>query len=375
MSFSRQEYMGRVQRLRDEMRHRELAAVIVDDSEAMAYFTGYEVSVSFYRACVIPAEGDAFMVVRALDVAPAREASWLDHVIGYPDWEPAEQAFAREIAARGLGAARIGIDFNSHALTVQMYQTLTRALPNVKFVDIAGLPWLMRKQKSAAEIENLRAASKIADTATQTIIAAAGVGFSERRAASMAAEIFVRLGGDPGLLGIVTAGKEWDFLHGHLHDTPLRAGDILHLELCPRIGGYSARMMRDVVIGPMPEKLRQAGETLRSLQNRQIAALKPGAKAKDVDSLLRQPLIESGLRKTYENISGYTIGYYSDYMIRGSDFTWVFHPKAEWTVEAGMVFHMYTSAAGIALSDTVLVTDQGPEFLTKTERRLFSTAE
>lgn len=375
MTFPKQEYTDRVQRLRDEMRQRKLAAVIVDDSEAMAYFTGYEVSVSFYRACVIPAEGEAFMVLRALDVAPAREASWLEHVVGYPDWESAEQAFAREIAAHGLGSARIGIDLNSHALTVQMYQALTRAMPTVEFVDLAGLPWRMRKLKSAAEIANLRAASKIADTATQTVIAAAGVGFTERRAASMAAEIFIRLGGDPGLLGIVTAGRGWDFLHGHLHDTPLQAGDILHLELCPRIAGYSARMMRDVVIGPMPAQLRQAGETLSSLQGRQIAALRPGAKAKDVDALLRGPLVESGLRKQYDNITGYTIGYYSDYMIRGSDFTWVFHPKAEWTVEAGMVFHMYTSAAGIALSDTVLVTEHGPEFLTKTERRLFSTAD
>ena len=41
-----------------------------------------------------------------------------------------------------------------------------------------------------------------------------------------------------------------------------------------------------------------------------------------------------------------------------------------------MTFHMYTSAvAGIAFSETVLVTDDGPERLTKTERKLFQCGD
>jgi Xaa-Pro aminopeptidase len=257
---------------------------------------------------------------------------------------------------------------------VQMYQALQRAIPTVEFVDIQSLPWQLRRTKSTAELDKLRKASQIADQATQSIIAVAKPGITEREAARMAAETFIRLGADPGLLGIITAGKDWDFLHGHLHDRPLEAGDILHLELCPRVSGYSARMMRDVVIGPLSPELRRAADTLRSLQDQQIAALKPGAKAKDVDRILRQGVLDARLRDTYDNITGYTLGGYSDYMIRGSDFTWVFHPKVDWVVEEGMVFHMYTSAAGISLSDTVLVGSQGPEFLTKTDRQLFSAA-
>ena len=36
-----------------------------------------------------------------------------------------------------------------------------------------------------------------------------------------------------------------------------------------------------------------------------------------------------------------------------------------------MVFHMYTSAKGVSLSETVLVTEDGAERLTRTDRRLF----
>src|SRR5262245_12547727 len=321
-AFPVEEYHARISRLRDELRRRGLAAMWLDDSEALAYYIGYEVSLSFYRACIVPLEGEPFMVLRALDRAPALEGSWIEHVIGFPDWEPADQAIAREVTARGLGSARIGIDLASHALTVQMYQALQRALPSVEFVDLSGLPWLSRKIKSAAEIAMLRRACSIADATTQAIIAAAAPGFTERKAAGMAAESFIRLGGDSGSVGVITAGKDWDFLHGHLHDRPLEQGDILHLEICPRVSGYAARMMRDVVIGPMPAELRRAEGILRRLQDEQIAALRPGAKASDVDRILRDGVLKAGLRKTYDNITGYTIGYYSDHMIRASDFTW-----------------------------------------------------
>jgi Xaa-Pro aminopeptidase len=190
----------------------------------------------------------------------------------------------------------------------------------------------------------------------------------------MAAETFVRLGGSPGLIGIITAGKGWDFLHSMIHDAPMQEGEVLHLEICPGVSGYSARMMRDVVIGRMPERLWKANETLRSLQDRQIQALKPAAKASEVDLILGKGLLDSGLRDTYDNITGYNLSHYSDYMIRGSDFTFCFHPKADWLVEAGMVLHMYASAAGISLSDTVLLGEHGPECLTKTERRLFASS-
>jgi Xaa-Pro dipeptidase len=111
-----------------------------------------------------------------------------------------------------------------------------------------------------------------------------------------------------------------------------------------------------------------------ALQDEQLAALKPGAKARDVDRIMRQGALDAGLRPTYDNITGYTLGHYPDYMLRASDFTWVFLPTSDWTVEEGMAFHMYTSAGGIAISETVVVGADGAERLTKIDRKLYSSA-
>ncbi|MBM3573908.1 MAG: aminopeptidase P family protein [Alphaproteobacteria bacterium] len=165
-------------------------------------------------------------------------------------------------------------------------------------------------------------------------------------------------------------GRGWGFLHGHLRDQPLQVGDTLHLELVPIVQGYSARLMRPAVIGATTEAQRHDAARIVAVQDRQIAAMRPGAIGRDVDAICRAGLMESGLRESYDNPTGYTLGYYHFSTPRTSDFTRVFNPSADWRLEAGMVFHMYASARGMAFSETVLVTSSGPERLTRMERKM-----
>jgi Xaa-Pro dipeptidase len=100
--------------------------------------------------------------------------------------------------------------------------------------------------------------------------------------------------------------------------------------------------------------------------------MKPGAVARDVDRVCRARVLDAGLRESYDNFTGYTLGYYgATHPPRTSDFTRAFVPTAGWVLESGMVFHMYTGARGMAFSETVLVTESGAERLTRLERRLF----
>jgi Xaa-Pro aminopeptidase len=367
-----EEMLGRIERLKREMADQELDAVLLDDCEAMHYFTGYDISLTLYRACFIRRDGSAFFVLRALDVAPLLEKTWLEDIVAFPDWVDPEAAIAEAVEQRGLGVARIGIDLGSHALTNHMFTALKQRLPGVSFVDIDQLPWRMRKRKSPVEVQWIRRAAEIADVSLQAILDIARPGITEREAAAVAMESFIRNGGDPGFLGIITAGKGWGFLHGHLHNTPLGDGDVLHVELCPRYQGYGARVMRCIAIGSPSPELERLSKTLIEIQDRQITAMVPGARASDVDAILRQGAIAAGIRDSYDNITGYTLGYYADQPLRLSDFTWTFHPDADWALEEGMVFHMYASAGGLAISESVHVGADGAERLTQIERKLFT---
>jgi Xaa-Pro dipeptidase len=127
--------------------------------------------------------------------------------------------------------------------------------------------------------------------------------------------------------------------------------------------------MRSTAVGGASPKQRATARRLLQIQDEQWAAMRPGAVAKDIDRICREQVLAAGLRDAYRNATGYTLGYVG--VPRTSDFTRVFLPDSDWALEEGMVFHMYTWAQGMTFSDTILVTADGHERLTKVERQLF----
>jgi Xaa-Pro aminopeptidase len=202
------------------------------------------------------------------------------------------------------------------------------------------------------------------------IAAAIRPGMSCRDVMALAGRRLPQLGADPAHLGYAAVARGANFLHLWATEEPLERGDLLHLELVARYRGYEARVMRCIALGTIDSERKSAAEQLVALQDRQLAAMKPGALARDVDAIVRDGVLAAGLREDYRNITGYTLGYYSRTPIRSSDFTRCFTRRADWRLEPGMVFHMYTSAQGVSISETVLVTDLGSERLTKLERRI-----
>jgi len=370
--FSRVEYEERVRAVRREMAARRVDVLLVDETEHLAYLAGWHASGSRYHGCLVPADGDPVMVFRQLDEPAFLERSWLREHVCFPDTEDPIDAVARAITARGWAAARIGVETDSHYLTVQSYEALRRALPHATLVDFAAVLRELRLRKSPREIEYLRRAAGIADRAMREAIDAVGEGVSEREAAIAASRAFLLLGADTARTGPITAGRRSGTLHGLLGDHTLSRGDILHMELVPSVNGYSARLMRPTVIGPPSAEQADTAARLIEIQDEQIATMKPGAVARDVDHVCRERVLAAGLRESYDNFTGYTLGYYgATHPPRTSDFTRAFVPTAEWVLEPGMVFHMYTGARGMAFSETVLVTDGGVARLTQLERRLF----
>ncbi len=376
MLFPQAEYEERLGRLRALMAERDVAVVIADEAEMLHYFTGFAISENLYRAVVIALNGAPTMIVRLLDEQPFLKAAWFHNRRTFDDLEDPVVVTAQVIEAAGSAAGRIGLDMNSYCMPAKRFQHLTALLPGVTFVDFSDVFRPLRLKKSPREIAVMRKAAGIADVTMRRAIAAAVPGASSRTSAAVASASFIELGADFGRTGPITVGRGWNFLHGKLSDDALQPGDVLHLELVPKVNGYCARLMRPAVMGVPSAELQDAAATLIEIQDRQIAAMVPGTVAGEVDAILRQGVLDAGLRQDYVNNTGYTLGYYFEQAPRTSDFTRLFTSAAEWRLEAGMTFHMYTSAAtGIAFSETVLVTDDGPERLTKTERKLFQCGE
>ena len=370
MMFGPDEFGRRVEKARAAMAAAGADLLLVDQGELLAWLTGYTVSETLYRAALLPRAGEPWFVLRGLDADPCRRQTWLRDIVGFPDSADPHRAVAETIAARGFARARIGVDFNSYGFSAHARDRFAALLPDAAFVDLSGVGDRLRRVKSAAEIALLARAAAIADRAMETVRQAAVPGITPREASAIAAAEFLRRGADIGDVGpIVRAAGDDEFLHGALGEDPLDDGDILHVELIPKVANYGARLMRPVMVGTDRHGLAGVADRLIRLQDRQIAAMRPGAPAAAGDAVLREAVLAHGLRARYDNVTGYALGLYAR-TPRTSDFSHAFHPNAEWRLEAGMVFHMYVSAKGLGISETIVVDPAGGRRLTAAPRRL-----
>lgn len=367
--FAEEEYQGRLVNVRRQMATRGVELLIVDQFEHLVYLFGYLPTAAKYQACLIPLQGDPCMIVRGMDFSVFRKQSWLSSCREFSDEEDPVSVACQEVMERFGKTLVIGMEFDSHILTVGRYLQFQKNLPGCRIVDFSGCIAQLRLNKSASEIAYLRKAARIADDCMMSAVEAAGPGVYERDVAAAAYATAMRAGADNGRVLLAASGKQSDSIHGRLGVRNLEDGDVLHLEMVPQVRGYSARVMRPTFIGTPSRDAVFLAERLPEIQDEQISAMAPGKSGAEIDAIARKRILGEGLCRSYPNHTGYTLGYHAQ--PRTSDHTRIFVPSAEWVLEPGMVFHMFMAVRGIAFGETILVTEEGHERLTKTPRKSF----
>ncbi|MDX0980204.1 M24 family metallopeptidase [Sinorhizobium medicae] len=366
--FPIEEYHSRLAALRSIMADRRVDLLIIDQSEHRAYFSGFWSTAAMYQALLVSRDQEPVAVIRSID-APSFSASsrWGDCVT-FSDSENPIEVVAETIKSRGFGASVIGIERDSHFLTINRAAELHALLPEAKFTDFSKIMWEMRLVKSQLEVACLQVAAEICDRAAAAAFKVAEAGVNEREVfAAMTSEAW-RCGADNAQVAVLSCGATTSF-HASFSGRILEEGDIVFVEPVPHFRGYTARLMRPKVIGAPTDQQMQTAETMIRIQDEQFDLMKPGTYARDVDRVMREGMLAAGLRDSYTGITGYTLGLKCP--PRTSDFTRVFLPDSAWQLQENQVFHMYTSAHGLPFSETIVVTPDGGKRLTKRERKLF----
>lgn len=166
------EYADRLRRVRDKMRERSLAALVVSDPANLFYLTGYD-AWSFYtpQCLVIPAETEPHLFARAQDAAGATFTCNLpaEQIHGYPEelvHRPDVHPFdwiagaARDLVPAG---ELVGVEGDAHFFSPRGYFALANGLAGNRLVDSAELVNWVRLVKSPSEVGRLRIAGAIAE--------------------------------------------------------------------------------------------------------------------------------------------------------------------------------------------------------------------
>lgn len=376
LDFPMEEYRERLRRTQEEMVKHDLPVLVLHQPENINYLTGFYTGTFFsYLAVAVPARGDPILILRDMEVSTARSTSWVKNYTIYADAADALPVWLdttrRALDSLGLAGGRVGVDEHSWFLTLERWRMLQELLPNATLVAEPKIVDRLRLIKSPREIEYLRSASRQVEVAMRAGIDAVGPGVTERDVAAAVFSASLKAGSELPLSGIILSGDRTDQTHGACTDRRLSKGDPVYFELTGVHRKYFARLMRTAVVGRPTAEQERAAETIIRIQDAAIALMRPGTPADIVDRACREPLLASGLRETYTNRSGYSLAL--NYRPSAGEYLREFVPGVKWVLEPGLVFHMLMMAAGMGFSETVLVTERGPERLTTMERKLFSS--
>jgi ectoine hydrolase len=372
------EYADRLRRVRDKMRERSLAALVVSDPANLFYLTGYD-AWSFYtpQCLVLPAATEPHLFARAQDAAGATFTCNLraEQIHGYPEelvHRPDVHPFdwiAR--AARDLVPAGelVGVEGDAHFFSPRGYFALANGLPGNRLVDSAELVNWVRLVKSPSEVGRLRIAGAIAERAMRIACEQLRPG---RRQCDLVAEILAAQaigipghGGEyPALVPLLPTGAASGTPHLTWSDRPFRIGEATTIELAGVFGRYHAPLARTVMLGDPPQRLIDTAHVVADAMRSTLDAIRPGVTGGVVHEAFDRVIRSHGLRK--DSRIGYSIGigYPPDWGERTVSL------RREETTElaAGMAFHiilgMWMDGWGYELSEPVVVTATGVERLT-----------
>ncbi|MBL8669143.1 MAG: aminopeptidase P family protein [Alphaproteobacteria bacterium] len=281
------------------------------------------------------------------------------------------ESVAAALQRFGLARGRVGL-VGEDVLPTSMYQALTRALPDLKVEPADAILAELRRFKSPAEIDRLRASAKLGSRMLDAMMQAAVPGATHGDVVAAGMQVLVPAGGMlyNSFMASGTGGDE-PTVHRSTFptwrsDVPLKKGMWLRLGISGILDGYYFDVSRARPIGPPTNRQIDAFEAA-------IATVQTGIERTRVGTTAGA-IAEAGLKKQVD--MGYPLeGVFSGLghgLGMGWDTPWLV-PGEPTVIKPGMVlnFERTLSRDGYLgdFEETILVGENGIELLTDAKLR------
>ncbi|MGY6632674.1 MAG: M24 family metallopeptidase [Alkalilacustris sp.] len=291
---------GRIERAQARMAEIGTAALWLDASTNLEYFTGVRHKLTERMiGAILPVRGEPVYL------SPAFEAEKLstmltigDRIVGWEENESPHTLFVQTLRDLQISSGTLAIDENAPFFTVHgIAQAAGSDYALVPSTDVAG--WC-RARKSPAELALITHAMK----ATLHIQAAAArilhEGITTTEVQEFVAAAHRRLGFDPGTGGgVALFGEATAYPHGVPYPQTLRDGDMVLIDCGGPMHGYVSDITRSYVFGTPTPRQREIWELQRASQDASFAAIRPGVPCGAVDDAGRAVIAAAGLGPDY----------------------------------------------------------------------------
>ncbi len=251
------------------------------------------------------------------------------------------------------------------ALGVESWRSLAKqSRRRTKLKAMGNLVSQLRAVKDKYEIQLMRKAAEITSEGMKTAYEVLSAGMKEYEVAAEL-EYAMRKRGSQGTAfeTAVSSGPSSAFPHGGCSERIIRQGELVVFDFGAVNKFYRSDMTRTLVAGRPSEKQRKIHTTVLAAQEAAFKAIKPGAKARDVDAVGRSLIETAGYGDFFVHGLGHGVGL----DIHEPP---TLNPSSKETLAAGNVVTnepgIYLPGyGGVRIEDTVLVLPGGSERLTK----------
>jgi Xaa-Pro aminopeptidase len=252
----------------------------------------------------------------------------------------------------------------------EMKNGLKAKYPNLKVESAEFLIGKLREIKSSQEISCIQKASDITADGLISSMKIAKPGVYEYELQAAIEYEYTRKGAMlRGFPSIVGSGLNNLILHYNENSRQTQAGDLVVMDVGAKYQGYSTDITRTIPIsGKYSEAQKEIYEMVLKVQKDAIAICKPGLKLTDLEKFARDAFKKLGYDKYFIHGLTHPVGL-DVHDISSSD---ILKPGMVITIEPGLYFPKDDKTApekfrgfGIRIEDSILITENGNEVLTK----------
>ena len=384
-------YEDRIRRLQRRLVETDLDALVCLKPQNSFYCTGFMPGTySHPVAGIVPAHGEPALVIWANRGPNARENSLARRIHTYGSWglesgvKNWAEAAAGALVEDGIVSGRIGIEAGH--LPIGLAEELRAAIPHLELVDATHILEACRMRKDAVEIAAMRDACALTDVGMAAAHAAVRAGATEIDVSAAAQRAMLEhwvsmyphrrdfsfgnseAGVHNSFWCYVLAGDRVRMNSSQPTQRVIQDGELVWVVVIAALDGQHAENERTFAVGAIDAEKTAAFEALLRIHAAGQRLIGPGVRLSDLHAGLMDLYDEEGYGQYKPGRIGHGIGLGSHEAPQmGPDDNTLLEENMMMTYEPNL---RIPSFGGLQHSDSILIVDDGFEFLTGYQRDL-----
>ncbi len=354
--------MGRFERLFGLLPDNVESVLITSDINRR-YFTGMKSS----AGTVLAFRNKAYLLIDFRYIEKARGTVKTAEVIETKELYKEISALLRQEGVKNLAIEAMDV-------TVSRLNVMKKHLKCVDIIETDVLSNSINKLrmiKDEEEMEYIRKAQEIAESAFDDILGFIKEGVTEREIALELDRLMLEKGAEGiSFDTIALAGENTSMPHGVPSDKKVEKGEFVLMDFGAVYNGYHSDMTRTVCVGTPDEEMEKIYNIVLTAQEKAIAAAKAGISGKELDGIARRHICDAGYGEYFGHSLGHGVGLEIHEQPNAA-------PSYEKNLEKGTVITIepgiyIAGKFGVRIEDFVILTENGCINLTKSAKNIIS---